>query len=109
MINLDRCVGTCNTLDDLSNNVCVPNETEDLNLYVFNMITGINESRTLAKHISCKCECKFDDKKCNLNLNWSNNECWCECKYPKNISSKKFIFGILQNVVPKMVVNMQEE
>ena len=40
----------------------IVNETEDLNLNIFNMITGINESRILTKHILCKCECKFDDK-----------------------------------------------
>ena len=32
--------------------VCVPKKTEDLNLSVFNIITGINESKTLTKHIS---------------------------------------------------------
>ena len=32
-VNLDTCAGSCNTLDDLSNKVCVPNETESLNLY----------------------------------------------------------------------------
>ena len=36
------------------NRVCFPNETEDLDLNVFNMITNINESRTLTKHISCE-------------------------------------------------------
>ena len=30
------------------------------------MITGINESKTLAKHISCECKCRFDGRKCNL-------------------------------------------
>ena len=40
----------CNTLNALSNKV-YPNKTEDLNLSVFNMITGINESKTLTKHI----------------------------------------------------------
>ena len=30
------------------------------------MIAGINESKILTKHISCKCECKFDGRKCNL-------------------------------------------
>ena len=34
---------------------------------MFNKITRINKSRTFTKHISCKCECKFDSKKCNLN------------------------------------------
>ena len=61
-VNLDRQVGSCNTLNDLPNKACVPNKTEDLDLSVFNMITGINESKTLTKHISCKCKCKFDGK-----------------------------------------------
>ena len=43
---LDRCVVRCNTLNDLSNKVYVTNKTEDLNLCVFNVITGINESKT---------------------------------------------------------------
>ena len=67
VVNLDRCARSCNTLDGLSRRVCVLNETEDLNLDDFNMITGINESRTLTKYISCKCECKFDSKKWNSN------------------------------------------
>ena len=44
-VKLDRCVGSCNTLNDLSNKVCIPNKTEDLNLSAFNMITCINESK----------------------------------------------------------------
>ena len=40
-VKLDRCVGNCNTLNDLSNKICVPNKTEDLNLSVSNMITGL--------------------------------------------------------------------
>ena len=54
-IKLDRCVGNFNTLNDLSNKVCVPNKTEDFTLSVFNMITEINKSKTSTKHISCEC------------------------------------------------------
>ena len=32
----------CMTLSDLSNKVCAPNKTEDLNLSVLNIITDIN-------------------------------------------------------------------
>ena len=42
-VKLHRCVGRCNNIDDLFNKVCVPNKTEDLNLRVYNMITGIDE------------------------------------------------------------------
>ena len=62
MVKFNKCVGSCNTLNDLSNKVCVPNKTEDLDLSVFNIITGINESKTLTKNISCECKCKFDGK-----------------------------------------------
>ena len=40
-VNPDRCDGIYNTLDDLCNKACAPNEAEDLKLCVFNMITGI--------------------------------------------------------------------
>ena len=39
------------------------NETKDLNVSVFNMTTGINESTTLTRHRSWECECKFDGRK----------------------------------------------
>ena len=35
-VNLDRCIRSCNTLNDQSNRVCVPNKTEDISLNVFN-------------------------------------------------------------------------
>ena len=66
-VNLDRSIESYNTLNDLSNRVCVPNKTEDLNLSAFNMITGINELKTFTKHITCKCEYNFDSRKCNSN------------------------------------------
>ena len=45
LIKLDRCVGSSNTLNNLSNKVCIPNKTEDLNLSLFNMITEMNRKR----------------------------------------------------------------
>ena len=74
-VKLDRCVGSCNTLNDLSNKVCVPNKTEDLNQSMFNMISGKNESKVLTKDISCECKCKFDGRKCNSDQWWNNNKC----------------------------------
>ena len=42
--------------------MCVPNKTEDLNLSVFNMISGINKSKTLTKQYHA-----------NLNVNLIKN------------------------------------
>ena len=67
-VKLSECVGRCNTLNDLSNNVCYPNKTEDLNIHVFNMVPGKNELKVLTKNVSCECKCKFDERKCNSEL-----------------------------------------
>ena len=64
------------------------------------MIRGTNESKTLTKHMSCECKCKFDDRKFNSNQKWNNDKCWCECK---KHHVKKIIFGILLNVIAKIV------
>ena len=46
----------------------------------FKLTTRINESETLTKHISCKCKCKFDGRKCKQNQKWSNDKYRCESK-----------------------------
>ena len=51
--------------DNLSTKICVPSKTKDVNLKVFNMITKINEAKTLVKHISCDCKCKSNSTTCN--------------------------------------------
>ena len=56
------------------------------------MITGINESKISTKHISCKCECKFNGRKSNSNQWWNNDECRCECE-KHNICEKDYIWN----------------
>ena len=41
-------------------------------LNMFNMITGINNSKALTNHISCECKFKFDGRKFNSNQWWDN-------------------------------------
>ena len=77
-VKLDRYVGSYNTLNDLSNAVCLPNKTGDLNIH--NMITGTNGSEISTKHGSLECKSKFDDRKCNVNQNWNHDKRWCEFK-----------------------------
>ena len=64
------------------------------------MITGINESKTLTKHISCKCKYGFDAK----NVTQINGEIMINVDVSvKNVhvSVKNIIFGILLLVVSK--------
>ena len=44
------------------------------------MIARITEAKTLVKHISCDCKCKFNNTTCNSNKKWNDNKCPWECK-----------------------------
>ena len=44
------------------------------------MITSKNEVKTMTKHISFDCKCKFNSTTCNLNQKWNNKTCQRECK-----------------------------
>ena len=123
-VNSGRSVSTCNTLNDLSKTLCVPNKTEDLNLTAFKMITGINESKILAKHTSSECKCKFDGRnviqiKSGITINvgakvkikkniacakndyiWNPATCYCE--------NGKYLTSIINNSVITCVEIMEE-
>ena len=100
-VKLGRCVGSCNILNELSNKVYVPNKTEYLNLSVFNMITGINESKTLRKHIY----------HANININLMKQNVSqinggiiinVDVSVKKVMYVKKITFQILLHVIVKM-------
>ena len=96
MVKLDIFVGNCNTLNDSSDKVCVPNKGEDLNVSVFNMITEMNELQTLTKHISYQCKCKFDGRKHNeITIN-------IDVTVKNIIYGKKIMFRIVLHVDMKM-------
>ena len=65
MISLDKCNGSCNAVDELSTKICVQSETKDINFKLFNMITRINEVKTLVKRILYDCKCKLDSRTCS--------------------------------------------
>ena len=56
------------------------------------MIKGINETKTLTEHISCKYKCKFDGTKCISDQWWKNSICRCEFK-KRNICEKDYIWN----------------
>ena len=89
-VKFDRCDGSFNALNDLSNKLCVLNKTGDLNLSVFNMITGINKSKILTKDISCECKCSFYKRKCNSDQLWHSDKSRWEFK-KHHICEKDFV------------------
>ena len=63
------------------------------------MIAGINESKTLKKHI-CEGKCKVDVRRGNSDQQWNNDKCRCECK--KRHVHEKNILGIPLHVAVQM-------
>ena len=80
MISLNKCTESCNAVDELSTKLYVSSKTNDINVKVFNMIIRMHETKTLVKHISCDCKCKFNSRTCNSNQKWNNDKCQCECR-----------------------------
>ena len=73
MISLNKSSGSCNNVfDDLSAKVCVPSKTKGVNVKIFDMITRINEAKTLVKHVLSDYKYKFDCTACNSNQKWNN-------------------------------------
>ena len=77
MISLDKYSESCNILLP---KICVPKKTKDISVKACNMIAKKNEAKTMTKHISCDCKCKFNSATCNSNQKWNNKTRQCECK-----------------------------
>ena len=94
MISLGECNGNRNTFTEISGSAGIPNQTEDVNLGVFNLITRKKESKALTKHISYKCKSKFESKKRNSKQNCNKNKCRWKCKNPrKYVCEKGYIWN----------------
>ena len=61
---------------------------KNVTLTVFDMVTAINESKTLIKHFSCD----FDGRKCCSKQRLINDKYQCECKKPiKQRTCKEYL------------------
>ena len=54
---VNKCSGSCNTLDDPMKKMCVPNIIKRVNMKVYNFLMRLNETRNVLWHESCKCLC----------------------------------------------------
>ena len=54
---VNKCSGSCNTLDDPMAKLCVPNIIKRVNMKVYDFLVRLNETRNVLWHESCKCVC----------------------------------------------------
>ena len=74
---------------------CVPHIVKNLNVKVFNLVSGTNEKRHIERHETCKCKCSFEHSVCNNKQRWNDDKCRCECKelIDKGVCDKGFIWN----------------
>ena len=53
--------GSCNTVVNPFVRVWLPNEVKNVNIKVFNIILGLNQ--TTVQHESCECKCELNESK----------------------------------------------
>ena len=86
-VNVSKCSGSCNNINNPYTKLWVPDVSENMNVKVFNLISRTNETRCIKWHETCKYKCRLDASvviinkdgvKINADVNaksWSTKEC----------------------------------
>ena len=78
-VHVNKCSGSCNTLDNSKAKLCVPNVIKVVNMQVYNFLMRLNETRNVLWHESCKYVCKLNSSVCNNKQIWNDDTCRCDC------------------------------
>ena len=76
---VNKCSGSCNTLDNPMAKKCVPNIIKRINMTVYNLLMILNETLNVLWHESCKYVCKLNSSVCNNKQIWNSDTCRCDC------------------------------
>ena len=79
-IKINKCSGSCNTINNPFAKLCVPDITKNINVKVFNLMARVNETRQIVWHETCECICKLTSAVRNSRQIWNEDKCRCECK-----------------------------
>ena len=64
-IQINKCCGSCNNINDPYSKLCLPNVVKNTNVKVFNLVSRTNETRHIEWHETCECKCRLDASVCN--------------------------------------------
>ena len=76
---VNKCSGSCHTLDNRMSKICVPKIIKNVNMKVYNFLMRLNETRNVLWHESCKCVCKLNSSVCNNKQIWNSDTCRRDC------------------------------
>ena len=76
---VNKCSGSCDTLDNPMSKICVPKIIKNVNMKVYNFLMTLNETRNVLWHESCKYVCRLNSSVCNSKQIWNSDTCRCDC------------------------------
>ena len=79
-IKINKCKGSCNTINHPYAKIYVSDNIKNTNVKVFNLMSRTNETRHIKWHKTCKCRCRLDASVCNNKQRYNEDKCRCECK-----------------------------
>ena len=79
-IKVNKCSGSCNSLNNPYAKLCIPDVIKKINVKVFNLMSRINETRQILWHKTCKCVCRLSVAVCDSKQIWNDDKCRCKCR-----------------------------
>ena len=76
---VNKCIGSCDMLDDPMAKLCIRNVIKSVNMKVYKFLMRLNETRNVLWHESCKCVCRLNSSVCNSKQIWNSDTCSCDC------------------------------
>ena len=78
-IKVDKCVGSCNDVENPYFKVCLPDVVKNVSVNSFDLITKKTVLKNISFHQICKCGCLLDEKVCNNKQKLNKEKCRYEC------------------------------
>ena len=94
-VKASKCSGSCNNINNPLAKLCVADVVKNLNVKVFNLVSGTNETRRIEWLETRKCKCRFEHSVCNNKERWNDGKYWCKCKglIDKGVCDKGFLWN----------------
>ena len=79
-IELNKCSGSCDTLDNPYAKNCLSNKTVKRDVKIYDMLYNRYIPMTFKEDVTCKCECRLNGSVCShVMQKWDESECKCKC------------------------------
>ena len=82
-IKVNRCVGSCNNINNPCSKVCIPDVIKNITVKMFDLTNLTNTTKQVEFHKSCKCIFKMSSSICSEKQRFHKDKCRCECLFNK--------------------------